>query len=168
MISSKLHGMTKRTEPVDQCAADRLRQARLRRGFSSARAAARFFSWNYNAYTQHENGKRGLRNTAKEYAKELRVPLSWLLTGEGNPGWKSSSEPKAEALGNLNEENLRRILELVFRSLHLASDEAADLASTVVECLSGPPLDAVGRNVVQSFQVRFELEAKKLVPSDTR
>ena len=61
----------------------RLEQARLRRGFKSAKAAARRFNWNYDGYIQHERGERGYGKKAAEYADAYRVSLAWLLTGEG-------------------------------------------------------------------------------------
>ncbi|MEO9230889.1 MAG: S24 family peptidase [Devosia sp.] len=66
--------------------AKRLEHARTLRGFSTARAACDFFGWNYSAYTQHENGTRGIVRVAAKYAKAFRVSEAWLLTGEGEPG----------------------------------------------------------------------------------
>lgn len=63
--------------------ADRLRRARERRGFKTAREAALFFGWNYDSYSQHERGERGIGRVAAKYAKALRVSQAWLLTGEG-------------------------------------------------------------------------------------
>ena len=64
----------------------RLQEARERRGFLSARAAAEFFGWKYDTYAQHENGTRGISRAAGKYAKAFRVSEAWLLTGEGQPG----------------------------------------------------------------------------------
>lgn len=66
--------------------ARRLQEARERRGFTSARAAAEFFGWVYDSYAQHENGTRGIARAASKYAKAFRVSEAWLLTGEGQPG----------------------------------------------------------------------------------
>lgn len=66
------------TEP-----AARLREARERRGFSDAAAAAMYFGWNYTTYNQHERGERGLSRAAGRYAAAFRVSTAWLLTGEG-------------------------------------------------------------------------------------
>lgn len=65
--------------------ADRLRKARIDRGFESPTAAARHFGWTEVTYRSHENGTRGLRiEAAKRYAKAFRVPLGDLLgTGTG-------------------------------------------------------------------------------------
>lgn len=64
--------------------AKRLREAREARGFSDAKAAARFFNWPYETYAQHENGTRGIPRAAKKYAIAYRVSEAWLLTGEGS------------------------------------------------------------------------------------
>lgn len=63
--------------------AQRLEQARIARGFATAKDACAFFGWNYATYTQHENGLRGLGRQSKKYADALRVSEAWLLTGEG-------------------------------------------------------------------------------------
>lgn len=65
--------------------ADRLRKARIARGFTSPTAAARHFGWSEVTYRAHENGTRGLRiDAARKYAKAFRVPLGELLgTGAG-------------------------------------------------------------------------------------
>jgi phage repressor protein C with HTH and peptisase S24 domain len=65
--------------------AQRLVEARRRRGFSDAKAAAAYFGWNYTTYSQHERGERGLRRqVAERYAKAFRVSHAWLATGEGS------------------------------------------------------------------------------------
>lgn len=68
-----------------ETAADRLRKARIARGFDSPTAAARHFGWSEVTYRAHENGTRGLRiEAAKRYARAFRVPLGELLgTGAG-------------------------------------------------------------------------------------
>jgi phage repressor protein C with HTH and peptisase S24 domain len=67
----------------------RLRQARLGKGFADAKSAATFFGWNYDTYSQHERGQRGIRGpVAEKYAKAFRVSAAWLLTGEGSRGIK--------------------------------------------------------------------------------
>ncbi len=66
--------------------AKRLEQARIRRGFSTAKAACKFFGWSYNTYAQHENGTRGIGRAADTYARAFRVSAAWLLTGIGTDG----------------------------------------------------------------------------------
>lgn len=59
---------------------ERLRRARVAKGFASAREAARHFGWNEVTYITHENGTRGLRvATARVYSKAFGVPVSELV-----------------------------------------------------------------------------------------
>lgn len=64
--------------------AKRLEQARVARGFSTPKDAARYFGWIYETYIQHEQGTRGITRQSKKYANAFRVSEAWLLTGEGN------------------------------------------------------------------------------------
>lgn len=63
--------------------AKRLEEARIARGFKTAKAACEYFGWNYVSYSQHESGQRGLSRVADRYAAAFRVGEGWLLTGEG-------------------------------------------------------------------------------------
>jgi phage repressor protein C with HTH and peptisase S24 domain len=69
--------------------AQRLEEARTKRGFKSAKDAATFFGWKYDSYIQHERGERGIKKVADKYAKAFRVSAAWLLTGEGAADRKS-------------------------------------------------------------------------------
>lgn len=61
--------------------ADRLRKARIARGFPTAADAARAFGWEKVAYTHHENGTRGIRPpVAERYAKAFGIPVDDLLS----------------------------------------------------------------------------------------
>jgi hypothetical protein len=63
---------------------DRLRRARGRAGFSSARSAALRFGWTPSAYASHENGQTPVPvKDAPKYARAFKVSPAWLLTGEG-------------------------------------------------------------------------------------
>jgi len=64
-------------------AAKRLESARVKRGFATAKDAARYFGWVYETYIQHEQGIRGIGRQSKKYADAFRVSEAWLLTGEG-------------------------------------------------------------------------------------
>lgn len=76
-----MHGMKDFDRPDE---AVRLEQARVKRGFSSAKAAAEYFGWKYNSYIQHERGERGLKmGAAERYSRAFGVTAGWLLTGEG-------------------------------------------------------------------------------------
>lgn len=60
--------------------ADRLRRARIARGFETAADAARAFGWPKPTYTSHENGTRGLsRQAAARYARAFGMSTAGLL-----------------------------------------------------------------------------------------
>jgi DNA-binding XRE family transcriptional regulator len=59
--------------------AERLREARLRAGYTSAAAAARQFRWTKPTYAGHENGSRTFSwEDAQRYAKAFKVEPLWL------------------------------------------------------------------------------------------
>lgn len=61
----------------------RLRHARAKAGFRSARSAALKFGWVPSTYGAHENGQSGYNDeTAQIYAKAFAVPSSWLKFGD--------------------------------------------------------------------------------------
>lgn len=63
-------------------ASDRLRQLRLKKGFSTASDAARAFGWNENTYKSHESGIRGIRlDAARKYASAFNSTPAFILTG---------------------------------------------------------------------------------------
>lgn len=80
--------------------AKRLEQARIERGFRTAKEAARYYGWIYETYIQHEQGIRGISRAAGKYAKAFRVSEGWLLTGEGGgePAPKVSGEDAVKEL----------------------------------------------------------------------
>lgn len=62
----------------------RLRSARIKAGFKSARAAAMRYGWTPSTYASHENGQTQVpSDAAREYAKAFKVSAAWILTGEG-------------------------------------------------------------------------------------
>lgn len=66
----------------------RLKTARSRHGFKSARSAALHYGWPPSTYTAHESGGRGYDlKYAQEYANRFDVTASWLMTGENPPNW---------------------------------------------------------------------------------
>lgn len=64
---------------------DRLRWARRRRGYETARDAARAMGTKEATYGHHENGTAGFSHVAVDYADFYRVNLIWLLAGRGSP-----------------------------------------------------------------------------------
>ena len=70
---------------MESDAAQSLRNARERAGYTSARSAAMAMGANPNTYQQHESGLRGFpRQAAVRYARFYRIDLAWLLTGKGS------------------------------------------------------------------------------------
>src|SRR5258705_10900550 len=64
--------------------AQRLRQARLDRGFDTAAAAADTFGWSRNTYASNENGNAPFSyRRAKEYAQTFGVSPEWLYDAAG-------------------------------------------------------------------------------------
>lgn len=62
---------------------ERLKQARLNAGYSTASDAAEAMGMSRATYIGHENGSRAFRiDAAEKYARWFRVRSSWLLTGE--------------------------------------------------------------------------------------
>lgn len=63
----------------------RLREARKRAKFKSARSAAERYGWSPSTYASHENGQTSPipREAAIEYAKKFKVDVAWLLNLEG-------------------------------------------------------------------------------------
>jgi transcriptional regulator with XRE-family HTH domain len=62
----------------------RLREARLAKGFDTAAAAADAFGWNRNTYASNENGNAPFSyRRAKEYAAAFGVRADWLYDASG-------------------------------------------------------------------------------------
>lgn len=74
--------------------ASRLRIARLRAGYQTAKDAAEALGFPVSTYLSHENGSRGI--TAKKavtYARKYKVREQWLLYGVGaGPGSEQQGE----------------------------------------------------------------------------
>ena len=63
---------------------DRLREARMARGFETAAAAADAFGWNRNTYASNENGNAPFSyRKAKDYAAALGVRPEWHYDAAG-------------------------------------------------------------------------------------
>lgn len=75
------HSFDYRAEMVN--AADRLRQAREKAGYGSAKLAAEAMGVPLATYIQHENGTRGYpASRADRYGRFFRVAPEWLLYGK--------------------------------------------------------------------------------------
>lgn len=66
---------------------DRLRQARVKAGFKSARKAAEAMGLKYSTYASHENGQTEPdREDVHRYARRFKASPAYILTGEGKIG----------------------------------------------------------------------------------
>jgi transcriptional regulator with XRE-family HTH domain len=81
-------------------AAERLRIARLRAGFTTAKEAAEAMGFPVSTYLAHENGSRGYPvGKAATYARKFKVPEVWLLYGTGpGPGTEAQGDETAEVV----------------------------------------------------------------------
>lgn len=72
--------------PISVARGERLRQARLARGYASARDAASANRWNVNSYSSNENGNAPFSFAkAKAYGDAFHVRPEWLYDGIGGP-----------------------------------------------------------------------------------
>lgn len=84
-------------------AAERLRIARLRAGFTTAKEAAEAMHFPVSTYLAHENGSRGYpAKKAAIYARKFKVPEVWLLYGTGPGPGTEPQEDTAEVVNILN------------------------------------------------------------------
>ena len=86
-----------------QSPSDRLKQARIRRGFESAADAARALQMSEPTVRAHENGTRKLRwDVAQRYARAYGVDATWLMDGDRKPSSKAGLEnPVTPKLANV-------------------------------------------------------------------
>ena len=77
-----------------ETAADRLRQARIAKGYDQASDAAAAFGWNRNTYLSNENGNAPFSyKKAQAYAQAFGVAADWLYSG-GGAGRTAASPPE--------------------------------------------------------------------------
>ncbi len=72
--------------------AARLKQARVRAGFRTAKDATNRHRLEYPTYAGHENGSRGFHDDVEKYARIFQVDEKWLLTGRGAPSGSVADE----------------------------------------------------------------------------
>lgn len=93
--------------PVDyldfmSVASDRLKQARERAGYSSAKSAAEAMNVPPATYIQHENGTRGFPSSrAERYARFFRVTPEWLLYGKDKADTVIALGPRLYVIGEV-------------------------------------------------------------------
>lgn len=118
----------------------RLREARKKRPYATADAAADALGISRDTYRQHENGTRGFKRQAERYATFFRVSLDWLWTGRGEMQPGAGVEPLdaeavelAKAFGRAPA-GVQRIIEGILRGSRSLTDaerrslEAPDVA----------------------------------------
>jgi len=92
-----LHNSLRYAENMTDPAA-RLRIARMRAGFKTAKEAAESMGFPVSTYLGHENGTRGYpAKKAELYARRFKVREQWLLYGKGEGPGETGGE-KAEVV----------------------------------------------------------------------
>jgi phage repressor protein C with HTH and peptisase S24 domain len=79
--------------------ADRLKDARIRAGYETAKQAAEALGVPVTTYVSHENGQRGFpASKAAQYARFFRVAPEWLLYGRGGKPEETTLPPLTPVL----------------------------------------------------------------------
>jgi SOS-response transcriptional repressor LexA len=82
--------------------ADRLKEARVKSGYDSAKGAAEAMGVPVATYIQHENGSRGYpAKRAERYARFFRVTPEWLLYGKETNVRPAELGPRLFVIGNV-------------------------------------------------------------------
>ena len=77
--------------------AERLRIARIRAGYATAKEAAESLGFPVSTYIGHENGSRGYpAKRAFTYARKFKVSEQWLLYGTGKAPGTDNTDTTAE------------------------------------------------------------------------
>lgn len=89
--------------------ADRLKVARLRAGFQTAKEAAESLGFPVSTYIGHENGSRGYSvKRASTYARRFKVSEQWLLYGTGKAPGTDNTDTTAEIINIIERLPLTR------------------------------------------------------------
>jgi hypothetical protein len=100
-LERKLSGIREAADNQTKQIANRLRCARILRGYRSARIAATAVGLKTPTYLKHENGQNRLSGDVKEfYAQVFKISVQWLQTGQLPSGF-----------GRLIDEKIRSVLE---------------------------------------------------------
>jgi hypothetical protein len=122
---------------------ERLKEARRRAGLAGPAEAAKKFGWNPNTYKSHENGERGIRQSAAErYARRLRVSPAWLLglTNEGGPANAAAERQRSDfdqlfrseaSLDEMPLDQTKLVMALAAAEKILEDEELTDRAAVV-------------------------------------
>lgn len=107
---------------------DRLKEAREKRGFSSATAAAKAYGWNVNSYRSHENGTREITlDAALKYGAALGFSLDWLY--KGGAGFKVRGLSTVTDVAYTLVPRLRSDFMKNYGGLEKAMEKATDFSS---------------------------------------
>lgn len=83
-------------------ASERLKQARIKAGYDSAKGAAEAMGASVATYIQHENGTRGFpASRAGRYARFFRVKPEWLLYGKASTDTVIELGPRLYVVGEV-------------------------------------------------------------------
>lgn len=83
-------------------ASERLKQARIKAGYDSAKGAAEAMGVRVPTYIQHENGTRGFpAGRAGRYARFFRVKPEWLLYGKASNDTVVELGPRLYVVGEV-------------------------------------------------------------------
>lgn len=114
---------------------DRLREARERAGYATAKAAAERLAVRPPTYYGHENGSRGIKPAeAERYAKAFKVRAEWILYGTLGPERLTTDDDPQQPLApivqaiedslvGLTEAEQRLIVDVVRRQRALLRPE---------------------------------------------
>lgn len=105
---------------------ERLRIARLRAGYETAKDAAEALGFPVSTYLGHENGSRGISaKKAEIYARKYKVREQWLLYGVGSGPGTEQDGSTAEIIDIVEHLPPIRRLEVLRILRVLAGDEGA-------------------------------------------
>jgi SOS-response transcriptional repressor LexA len=83
-------------------AAERLKTARIQRGFETATSAAESFGWKQVTYISNENGYAPFSyKRANQYARAFRVSAEWLYSGKGEM-FAKAEQNEYQIVGHIN------------------------------------------------------------------
>jgi hypothetical protein len=146
-ISSALmalrHGITHCN--MDETPADRLKTARIARGFRTARQFSDTYGIPQPSFSMHESGKRGLTSkAARQYADLLDVSIDWLLTGKGDG---PSSQPATTE--DTKSESPVSIHPAIVKAMETGTEEQKEM------------LIALSQSIVEKASLRNSRDPKK-------
>ena len=117
---------------------ERLKKAREKAGYASARAAAEALGMKESTYMGHENGHRGFpAKQAPKYARKFKVTEEWLLFGKGATD-DADPLPSAEVLEQMVREALETEVTLSTPLADLPRVLGSNLRTQLEQFVSAP------------------------------